>query len=846
MDNDGVEMKLVAEPVASRVEGESSEGEHCSALDDLEPTTHKPSTQRQQSVFRSKWNLIKKSVDERSQARRDATDKWVNLFSRSMSHGVSEFFGVSGAADVDLVRDKWRARSHHLHHNKLIGGRKDDAETDDRSHATASRVLSNQLTTDDQCDSFGSPQLLRWSRKLPFDPLNTMHSRQLSKISTASSGRRVLRTQPSCQPRKDSVLKMAFDAVKNLSMGVSEVERKSFVRSRSFAPNAMQTAVPRDDCFLDDVFFDPLDATSAVVQSRPFSARAESKLPHIHEKSESEQPDTATPTSDAVFDSFDAVDGMSGFDWLNQQKDIKEPFTSKLESSQILRRVREPEEPVGAFGGMRRIGDRLLDTTFVNSHRQYGVGVVGAWLGRAYRKSRMDSHIVRQMAVLDGHRPYFTYWVTFVQIVIFLFTVIVYGVTYFGFEETQVTGEVQRTNLATESCAYNEPQNMWVGPRQADLIHLGAKYSPCMRKDANVEKELNAALERERQTSCCIWNDGSGCFQASPEECSNTLSTFEKDKNSSRRTVCHQDLRYCSKYALVPHPEDFTEWPICSISNFSTIPKSVRHMKCKIIGRPCCVGIEGQCIITTSDHCEFLRGYFHTEAALCSQVPCLSEVCGMIPFYNPLVPNQFYRLWTSLFLHAGLIQLLITCLFQMIVMRDVEKLCGCLRIMIIYVMSGIAGSLSSAIFLPYHVEAGPTGSQFGILACLFVEVLQSWRILKSPVWAIGKLTILLLFLFVVGLFPWIDNYAHLVGFVFGFLLSFALFPHVTFNVVDERGKKIGIVVCLLASVGLFAGLVIMFYVSPIYNCVYCKYFNCIPLTDTFCNSMEVNIKFKKF
>lgn len=98
----------------------------------------------------------------------------MNLFTRSMSHGVSEFFGVSGAADVDLVRDKWRARSHHLHHNTLIGGRKDGAETDDRSHATASRVSSHQLTTDDQRDSFGSPQL-RWSRKLPFDPLNSMH-----------------------------------------------------------------------------------------------------------------------------------------------------------------------------------------------------------------------------------------------------------------------------------------------------------------------------------------------------------------------------------------------------------------------------------------------------------------------------------------------------------------------------------------------------------------------------------------------------------------------------------------------------------------------------------------------
>jgi len=215
----------------------------------------------------------------------------------------------------------------------------------------------------------------------------------------------------------------------------------------------------------------------------------------------------------------------------------------------------------------------------------------------------------------------------------------------------------------------------------------------------------------------------------------------------------------------------------------------------------------------------------------------------MIPFWNPSIPDQFYRLWTSLFLHAGAIQLLITVAFQVVVMRDLEKLAGWIRITIIYLLSGIAGSLSSAIFLPYHVEAGPTGSQFGLLACLFVEVIQSWQMLQHPLWAIGKLVILLVFLFLVGLFPWIDNYAHLIGFIFGFLLSFALFPHVTFNVIDERGKRIGIAVCLIASVGLFIGLVILFYVSPIYSCDYCKYFNCIPFTDKFCSSMEVNISF---
>jgi len=48
--------------------------------------------------------------------------------------------------------------------------------------------------------------------------------------------------------------------------------------------------------------------------------------------------------------------------------------------------------------------------------------------------------------------------------------------------------------------------------------------------------------------------------------------------------------------------------------------------------------------------------------------------------------------------------LLITIGFQLFIMRDIEKLTGWLRIAIIYLVSGIAGSLASGIFLPYHPE----------------------------------------------------------------------------------------------------------------------------------------------
>lgn len=59
---------------------------------------------------------------------------------------------------------------------------------------------------------------------------------------------------------------------------------------------------------------------------------------------------------------------------------------------------------------------------------------------------------------------------------------------------------------------------------QADLIHLGAKFSPCMKLDTRIQADIEAARNRERQTACCIRNDNSGCVQTSRAECSVSVS----------------------------------------------------------------------------------------------------------------------------------------------------------------------------------------------------------------------------------------------------------------------------------------------------------------------------------
>lgn len=494
----------------------------------------------------------------------------------------------------------------------------------------------------------------------------------------------------------------------------------------------------------------------------------------------------------------------------------------------------------------RRIASQVKHFAFDRHKRQYGMGVVGKWLNRHYRRS-LSSNIQKQLDDFHSHRPYFTYWITFVHVVITLLACCTYGFAPVGFAQHSKTELVLKNKGIYESVKYVQQENFWIGPRSDDLIHLGAKFSPCIRLDEQIVDLIKTAKDLERESGCCVQNDNSGCVQTLNVDCSETLATFIKWNNEqmnisrSSGSVCHQDPRVCEEPAsLVPHrwPDDITQWPVC------TYPKKwnhtgYRHMDCNIKGRPCCIGTKGRCEITTREYCSFMHGYFHEEATLCSQVHCLDDVCGLLPFLNPDIPDQFYRLWLSLFLHAGLLHCVVSVVFQMTILRDLEKLAGWVRISIIYVLSGITGNLASALFLPYRAEVGPAGSQFGLLACLFVELFQGWQMLEKPWKAFLKLLGIVFFLFLCGLLPWIDNIAHIFGFISGLLLSFAFLPYVTFGTFDKYRKRILIVVSMLAYIGLFSSLIIWFYIYPI-NWHWLEHLTCLPFTNKFCEKYDID------
>lgn len=63
-------------------------------------------------------------------------------------------------------------------------------------------------------------------------------------------------------------------------------------------------------------------------------------------------------------------------------------------------------------------------------------------------------------------RPYFTYWITFVQIVVFIVSVSVFGFAPIGVNKKVEKKDVLVTALYPKTIGFEEPENFWIGPRQ--------------------------------------------------------------------------------------------------------------------------------------------------------------------------------------------------------------------------------------------------------------------------------------------------------------------------------------------------------------------------------------------
>lgn len=170
----------------------------------------------------------------------------------------------------------------------------------------------------------------------------------------------------------------------------------------------------------------------------------------------------------------------------------------------------------------------------------------------------------------------------------------------------------------------------------------------------------------------------------------------------------------------------------------------------------------------------------------------------------------------------------------------------------------VAPSPSCLCYLPFavatHVQVGPAGSILGVVAYFFVFLIFESPLLKRPWIESVKLLAISVALLLLGLIPYVDNYAHVGGFIFGFLISGVLVSYSDFKEVWKLAKKkkedykvYGIVKLLMVVLGLpaivllYALFFVLLYVVQSTVAGF-SYLTCVPFTNTLCIDQQVLIR----
>jgi membrane associated rhomboid family serine protease len=149
----------------------------------------------------------------------------------------------------------------------------------------------------------------------------------------------------------------------------------------------------------------------------------------------------------------------------------------------------------------------------------------------------------------------------------------------------------------------------------------------------------------------------------------------------------------------------------------------------------------------------------------------LSTLCGFGGVDNEQ-PDQWFRFIVPIFLHAGIIHIAFNMLLQLTLGREMEKLIGSIRFGIVYFFSGIFGFVLGANYAGKAVAStGASGALFGILALNLLDLIYHWSERRSPIRELMWLLAEIIFSFLLGLLPGLDNFAHIGGFIMGIALG---------------------------------------------------------------------------
>jgi rhomboid protease GluP len=143
-----------------------------------------------------------------------------------------------------------------------------------------------------------------------------------------------------------------------------------------------------------------------------------------------------------------------------------------------------------------------------------------------------------------------------------------------------------------------------------------------------------------------------------------------------------------------------------------------------------------------------------------------------------VVGGDWWRLFTYMFLHGGIVHLAGNIWALLYVGMFLEPLIGKFRLISAYVLTGICAGLLSIVMHPDSVGVGASGAIFGLYG-IFLAMLTTSHIEKTMRRTmLRSILLFVVFNLMMGLKGNVDNAAHIGGLVSGFLIGYVYYPGV--------------------------------------------------------------------
>lgn len=150
--------------------------------------------------------------------------------------------------------------------------------------------------------------------------------------------------------------------------------------------------------------------------------------------------------------------------------------------------------------------------------------------------------------------------------------------------------------------------------------------------------------------------------------------------------------------------------------------------------------------------------------------------------YNPFVKDgEFYRLFTCMFLHGGLLHIIFNMYALYVLGPQIESFFGKWKFLFIYLTSGLCGSILSLTFNINFISIGASGAIFGLLGSMLYFGYHYRTYLGNVIRS--QIVPIIVFNLVLGFtLSGVDNLGHIGGLIGGVLSSMIV------GVPDKKNK----------------------------------------------------------